>query len=117
VELFTDRVGAGLERALDGVAEQQRATAANIANASTPGYRAQRVDFSDSLASAMNDPSADPRSAALTMRDAGTPADSSGNSVQLDAEVVNEQRQGLQYQALAQAMSFKLGLWKSAIDR
>jgi flagellar basal body rod protein FlgB len=65
----------------------------------------------------MGDASADPRGAAITMRDAGTPADLSGNTVQLDSEVVNQQRQGLQYQALAQAMTFKLGLWKSAMDK
>ena len=31
MDLFTDRVSAGVQRALDGVAEQQRTTAANIA--------------------------------------------------------------------------------------
>lgn len=117
VELFTDRVSAGIERALDGVAQQQRATAANIANSATPGYRAQRVVFSDSLAAALGERGTDPRSAAITMRDAGTPADLSGNTVQLDSEIVNQQREGLQYQALAQAMTFKLGLWRSAMER
>jgi flagellar basal-body rod protein FlgB len=116
VELFTDRVGAGIERALDGVAEQQRTTAANIANASTPGYRAQRVSFQDSLLEAMNGGD-DPRGSAITSSDANTPGDLTGNTVQLDAEVTNQQREGLQYQALAQAMTFKLGLWRTAIDR
>jgi flagellar basal-body rod protein FlgB len=116
VELFTDRVGSGIERALDGVAEQQRTTAANIANTATPGYRAQRVSFQDSLLDAMNT-GGDPRNAAITRSDANTPADISGNTVQLDAEVVDQQREGLQYQALAQAMTFKLGLWRTAIDK
>jgi flagellar basal-body rod protein FlgB len=116
VELFTDRVSAGIERALDGVAEQQRTTAANIANAATPGYRAQRVSFQDSLLEAMSNGD-DPRGAAISTGDAGTPADLSGNTVQLDAEMTNQQRQGLQYQALAQAMTFKLGLWRSALER
>lgn len=117
MELFTDRVSAGIERALDGVAQQQRTTAANIANASTPGYRAQQVSFQDSLASALSDPGTDPRSAAISTLDAGTPADASGNTVQLDKEVTDEQREGLQYQALAQAMTFKLGLWKAAMEK
>jgi flagellar basal-body rod protein FlgB len=116
VELFTDRVSAGIERALDGVAQQQRTTAANIANAATPGYRAQRVSFQDSLLDAMANGS-DPRSASIATGDAGTPADLSGNTVQLDAEIVNQQKEGLQYQALAQAMTFKLGLWRSALER
>lgn len=116
VEMFTDVTGAGLERALDGVAAQQRSTAANIANAATPGYRATRVSFADNLASAMAS-GQDPRSASLTTQDAGTPADLTGNTVQLDAELTNQQREGLTYQALAQAMTFKLGLWKSALDK
>ena len=116
MELFTDRVGAGIERALDGVAEQQRTTAANIANAATPGYRAQRVSFQDSLQAAM-DSGSDPRGAAISSGDANTPADLSGNTVQLDAEVADQQKEGLQYQALAQAMTFKLGLWRTAIDK
>ena len=116
MDLFTDRVSAGVERALDGVAEQQRTTAANIANADTPGYRAQTVSFQDSLASAMND-GADPRSAAITTTDAGTPADMTGNTVQLNTELVSQQREGLQYQALAQAMTFKLGLWQKALGK
>jgi flagellar basal-body rod protein FlgB len=116
VELFTDIAGASVERALDGVAAQQRATAANIANASTPGYRAQRVSFADNLASAMAS-GQDPRGAALATQDAGTPADLSGNTVQLNQELTNQQRQSLQYQALAQSMTFKLGLWKSAFEK
>jgi flagellar basal-body rod protein FlgB len=117
VDLFTDRVGSGLERALDGVAERQRTTAANIANSATPGYRAQRVSFEDSLASAMSDSSSDPSSATISTLDAGTSADANGNTVHLDAEVTDEQREGLQYQALAQAMSMKLSTWRSALDK
>jgi flagellar basal-body rod protein FlgB len=117
VDLFTDRVSAGLQRALDGVAEQQRTTAANIANSATPGYRAQRVTFEDSLASAMGDSSSDPASAAISTVDAGTPADLNGNTVSLDAEVTDQQREGLQYQALAQAMSMKLSTWRMAMDK
>jgi flagellar basal-body rod protein FlgB len=115
--MFTDRIGAGLERALDGVAQQQRTTAANISNASTPGFRAQRASFESNLQNAMSDGSSDPRSSAIDTRDAGTPADINGNSVQLSSEVADQQRESLQYQALAQAMTFKLSTWRTAIDK
>jgi flagellar basal-body rod protein FlgB len=115
VELFTDRVTAGLERALDGLAQRQRVTSANIANAATPGYRAQRVLFEDDLAAAMRAPG-DPRAASISTVDAGTPARADGNSVQLDAEVAELQREGLAYQAVAQAVSFKLSLWRTAVE-
>jgi flagellar basal-body rod protein FlgB len=117
VELFTDRVGAGLQVALDGVAERQRTTADNIANSATPGYRAQRVTFEQSLQTAMSDGSTDPSSATISTVDAGTPADVNGNSVQLDAEVADSQREDIQYQALAQAMSLKLSTWRMALEK
>ena len=51
--LFTDRVTAGIESALDSVSLRQRVTADNIANMNTPGFKASRVEFENSLASAM----------------------------------------------------------------
>ena len=36
-----------LQYAVDGVAQQQQATANNLANSETPGYTAQDVDFRD----------------------------------------------------------------------
>lgn len=116
MDLFTDSVTAGVQRALDGVSQQQQTTAANIANSATPGYRAQSTSFEDSLSAALADGS-DPSTAAITTTDEGTPADATGNTVQLDTEIVNQQREGLQYQALAQAMTFKLGLWQKALGR
>jgi flagellar basal-body rod protein FlgB len=116
VDLFTDSVTAGVQRALDGVSQQQQTTAANIANSATPGYRAQQVSFEDSLSAAMANGD-DPSQAAITTSDAGTPADATGNTVSLDNEVVAQQKEGLQYQALAQAMTFKLGLWQKALGQ
>jgi flagellar basal-body rod protein FlgB len=113
VDFLTDVTTSGLERALQGLSARQQATAANIANAQTPGYRAQRVTFEDSLASAMN--SGDPQSASIDTLDAGTPANITGNTVQLDAEVTDLQKESLQYQAVASAISFKYSLLRTAI--
>jgi flagellar basal-body rod protein FlgB len=98
---------------LNGLTARQQATAANIANAQTPGYRAQRVNFEDSLTSAMN--AGDPQSASIDTVDAGTPANITGNTVQLDSEVTDLQKEGLQYQAVASAISFKYSLLRTAI--
>ena len=43
MDFLSDVTTTGLERALNGLTERQQVTAANIANAQTPGYRAQRV--------------------------------------------------------------------------
>lgn len=40
-----DRVTANLERYMDLLSARQKLTAANIANADTPGYTAQDIDF------------------------------------------------------------------------
>lgn len=113
MDFLTDVTTSGLERALQGLTARQQATAANIANAQTPGYRAQRVTFEDSLASAMN--AGDPQDASIDTVDAGTPANITGNTVQLDAEVTDLQKEGLQYQAVASAISFKYSLLRTAI--
>ena len=113
MDFLTDVTTSGLERALQGLTARQQATAANIANAQTPGYRAQRVNFEDSLASAMN--AGDPQSASIDTIDAGTPANITGNTVQLDSEVTDLQKEGLQYQAVASAISFKYSLLRTAI--
>ena len=51
--LFTDTTTWALEHALNAVAERQRASANNIANAATPQFRAVRVDFEESLGRAL----------------------------------------------------------------
>jgi flagellar basal-body rod protein FlgB len=113
VDFLTDVTTSGLQRALQGLTARQQATAANIANAQTPGYRAQRVNFEDSLTSALN--AGDPQSASIDTVDAGTPANITGNTVQLDSEVTDLQKEGLQYQAVASAISFKYSLLRTAI--
>ena len=112
--LFTDGVQRGIETALHGVAMRQRATADNLANAMTPGYTAKRVDFEDSLSSAMA--AGRPERAAITVRASTDARKLDGNNVALEQEVTEQQRSGLQYQALVEAANHKLGLLRAAIE-
>lgn len=112
--LFTDPVQSGIERALVGVSLRERVTADNIANAMTPGFRAQRVDFESSLAQAMR--AGRPDRAAITIRDTADAGKLDGNNVNLEDEVSEQTRGGLQYQALVAAANHKLGLLKTAIE-
>jgi len=114
VTLFTDNIQSGLERALDAVSLRQRVTSDNLANAMTPGYRAQRVDFENALAGAIA--SGDPASSPVAVRDAGNPAREDGNSVIVEDEAATLMRSGLQYQALVEATTYKLGLLRTAIS-
>ncbi len=112
--MFTDRVESGIERALSGVALRQRVTAHNLANAMTPGFTAQRVDFESSLAEAMSQ--GRPASAPLTVSRTTEAAKLDGNNVDVEVEVTEQQRSGLQYQALVAAANHKLGLLRTAIE-
>ena len=112
--LFTDRVESGLERALGAVALRQRVTAGNLANAMTPGYVAQRVDFEASLAAALRD--GRPEAATATVVNSTAAGKLDGNNVDLETEVTEQQRSGLQYAALVEAANVKLGLLKAAIE-
>ena len=112
--LFTDRVEGGIERALQGVSMRQRVTADNIANAMTPGYTAKRVAFEASLASAMR--AGRPGSAQVQVSTTSDAPKLDGNNVSIEDEVIEQQRSGLQYQALVEAANHKLGLLKSAIE-
>lgn len=112
--LFTDPVESGLERALDGLSMRQQVTAQNIANAMTPGYHAQQVDFEASLADAMS--AGDPASAQITVTDAGGTPRSDGNTVSMETETTTLLRTGLQYQAALDAVNYKLGVLRIAIE-
>jgi len=113
VSLFDDGATLALGRALDGVSLRQRVTADNVANVMTPGFRAQKVDFEDSLASAVS--RGDPTAARSSVTGTGAAAREDGNNVEIDRETTTLMRSGVQYQALAQALSFKFSVLHSAI--
>ena len=75
-----DGLTANLERYLDLLSARQRLTAANVANADTPGYQAQDIDFQLEFSSLVKglDPQAIP--------EAGLKSKSDGNNVDLDRE-------------------------------
>ena len=107
---------AALSAALETASRRQAAVAANIANASTPGYVPQQVSFHAHLAearAALRDKGVLDLAAAESLRaeaepvfdDVGQPA-----AVQLDAEMSELARNGVEYQALVQGLSRHLGL-------
>jgi flagellar basal-body rod protein FlgB len=74
-----DRVAGQLERYLDLLSARQKLVAANIANAETPGYRTQDIDFQGEFQSAIGGA---PRTLAID----GLPVKNDGNNVSLDRE-------------------------------
>jgi len=110
---------AALERALTGEATRQRATADNLANVDTPGYRPRQVVFEDELRAALagpDDPSAAERVAAVQPRHVvteGPPLRRDGNAVDVEAEMVRLAQSDLHYSALIKLLTRKLSMLKT----
>ena len=112
--LFTDGVQRALERAMDGVALRQRVMSQNVANAMTPGYQAQKVEFEGALADALRSgQSADQVSLAVT--GTGAPSREDGNNVELETEATGLMKSGLQFDALVQAANYRHNVLRAAV--
>ena len=93
-----------LEQMLDWTAKRQQALSANIANLDTPGYRAKDVAFSEQLGEAQ-----------LTTYEVATNVKDNGNSVDLDREMTELTKNGLQYIALVQYLNSKLRTLRTSL--
>jgi flagellar basal-body rod protein FlgB len=121
--LFGNRSVEMLRRGLDAGAARMKAIAENIAHVETPGYRAQRVVFEELLDDARREQlalrrshaahlSAGPASGAevprpRTERSATAPAAGAINNVEIERELVQLQKNEVQFQALSQALANK----------
>jgi flagellar basal-body rod protein FlgB len=76
-----DGLPSRIERYMDLLAARQKLVARNIANADTPGYKSQDIDFQQEL-QRLSEPAGDP---AVT-ETAGQITKSDGNNVNLDRE-------------------------------
>lgn len=113
--------------ALDGLSLRQQAISRNLANVDTPGYKAQTVDFNETIkritqqdgslemkvtnVAHQTTPNTLPIGFSVTNRPGGSfRADQ--NNVDVDVEMVDMSEVGIQYQAVSQAISKKLLLLK-----
>jgi flagellar basal-body rod protein FlgB len=104
----------GLERAIQGAAMRQSALASNIANANTPGYRRQDVDFHDALRAAFAD--GDPQNASFTTQtDPNQVMQADGNGVDIDVENADIAKNGLEYESLVTVARARLDILRSAM--
>ena len=112
---------------MDGISLRQQAISRNIANIDTPGYKAQTVDFQETLARIVDNAGTLPMK--ITDEDHMTTAESDlfmstslrpggtlradENNVDIDIEMADMSEAGIQYQAISQAISKKLLLLKT----
>ncbi len=125
--LFSDISSLTAKAALDGISLRQQAISRNIANIDTPGYKAQTVDFQETLARIVDNAGTLPMK--ITDEDHMTTAESDlfmstslrpggtlradENNVDIDIEMADMSEAGIQYQAISQAISKKLLLLKT----
>lgn len=80
---LVDMLTAGMK----GASAQHRAIADNIANARTPGYRRKTIQFEQALAKALESGDSPKSLVAKTIMPNTTPADDTGNNVDVEMEI------------------------------
>ena len=112
--LFSDTTTNAIEFALRGLNERQQSTAHNISNVNTPGFHSSRVSFEAELAEALRTGRSIEDLAPRRIA-ANTPVNARGNDVALEEDSKDLITSGVQYEALVQAMNYKLGVVRAAV--
>lgn len=128
-----DKTMSALRASMDFRSLRQNVTAANIANAETPGYHAQKVDFEDALAAAIrtedfgknqstdpNDfligPGAVSRMKADVYDNPDVAKSNDGNTVDMEKEMATMQENSILYKASVELINKKLGALKYVVS-
>jgi flagellar basal-body rod protein FlgB len=111
-----------LENLLSWVSKRQQALASNITNLDTPGYRAKDYSFQSELES-LTLVATSPRhiappsgSSPARLYDVGTEEKLNGNNVDIERELTEITKNGLQYITLVQYLNHKIRTLRSAIN-
>ena len=117
-----DPVFPTLEDLLSFTSKRQQALSANIANQDTPGYRAKDYSFEQELATiniaATSSKHIQPQDDTTRARlyDVTTQAKLNGNNVDLEREMTEITKNGLQYITLVQFLNQKIRTLRTAIS-
>jgi flagellar basal-body rod protein FlgB len=114
-----DTTQLALERSISGAAQRHEALAANIANASTPGYQRVDVDFHNTLAAAMGSDvprEAIERAGFTTQADRTVgPTRADGGTIDIDAESAKLAANALDQQAAVAVHKTRTAILRSAM--
>jgi flagellar basal-body rod protein FlgB len=114
--VLIDTTQLALERSISGAAQRHEALAANLANATTPGYRRVDVDFHGALAAALG--SSDAKSA-VEQTSFSTQVDRSVGATQADGDTIDVDAESakLAANALEQQAAVSVAKTRNAILR
>ncbi|MET0247975.1 MAG: hypothetical protein ABW182_14590 [Sphingomonas sp.] len=102
-----------IAKALDGLHARQLATAQNIANANSPGYRSIRVTFEESLRAAAGQ-GAD-AIAGVQPRTELAPVPRFADEMRLDLEIATASQTAMRYGALLTVLESRGGLMRAVL--
>ena len=103
-----DRIGGQLERYMDLLSARQNLVATNIANADTPGYHTQDIDFQSEFQSAAG--------ISRPVEVDGLQIKNDGNNVSLDRESRLLAENALRFQLASQLLRSQIRSVRSAIQ-
>ena len=116
--MLFDTTQLALERTIAGASQRHNALAANIANASTPGYRRVDVDFHGALAAALGSSNAKNAVATTgftTQADSVGATQADGNSIDIDNESAKLAANALEQQAAVSVAKTRNAILRSAM--
>src|SRR5450432_4338677 len=103
-----DRIGGQLEHYMDLLSARQNLVATNIANADTPGYHTQDIDFQAEFQNAGGP--------ARTIQVDGLQVKNDGNDVSLDRESRLLAENAMRFQLASQLLRSQIQMVRSAIQ-
>jgi flagellar basal-body rod protein FlgB len=107
--MMLDRLAGQLERYMDLLSARQRLIASNIANADTPGYQTQDIDFQSEFRNAAG-------SAPNVVEVGGLQVKNDGNDVNLDRESRLLAENALRFQVASTLLRSQIRVVRSAIE-
>ena len=108
---MTPLISAILNKALDGLSLRSAATAENIANGNSPGYRPVRVAFESELAAAAAKGEASVRAVELEVE----PEAAGPQALRMDLELADQSQTAMRYGALVDVLARELQLQRTII--
>ena len=109
-------VAGNLERYMNLLSTRQKLVAANIANADTPGYRTQDIDFRSEFAAQMQGQECTGPQTPQTIEPDGLPVKADGNNVSLDRESRMLAENALRFSVASSLAQSELHSIRSAIQ-
>ena len=118
-----DRTFPALENLLSWTSKRQQALASNVANRDTPGYRSTDYSFESELQASVRLTLTSPKHIAAS-RDTGnarvyeveTSTKPNGNNVDIDRELTEVTKNGVQYLTLVEYLNQKIRTLRAAIN-